>query len=302
MKRIVVTGATSMIGIALIEECLKNDVSVLAVVRRNSLRLGRLAALSQVRIIECDLDQLDSLGSELGEFDAFYHLAWAFSSKETRDLPELQYANIKYTLDAVKLAARLKCHKFIGAGSQAEYGPVEGKIYPNTRVEPLVSYGIAKYAAGKLSRQLCDSLGMVHIWGRIFSVYGKCDDHDNIIKYALEQYNRGEVAHFTAGLQKWNFLNERDAGRILYLLGERAEVSKVYNVASSDTRPLREYILEMAAVLGDGFRYEFAQRSPIMAPGSDPDISSLLCDIAFTDDVRFADGIAELKKERDSKR
>ncbi len=34
MKRIVVTGATSMIGTALIEECIRHDVEVYAVVRK----------------------------------------------------------------------------------------------------------------------------------------------------------------------------------------------------------------------------------------------------------------------------
>ncbi len=33
MKRIIVTGATSMIGTALIEECIRHDIEVYAVVR-----------------------------------------------------------------------------------------------------------------------------------------------------------------------------------------------------------------------------------------------------------------------------
>ena len=36
MKRIVVTGATSMIGTALIEECIRHDIEVYAVVRAGS--------------------------------------------------------------------------------------------------------------------------------------------------------------------------------------------------------------------------------------------------------------------------
>ena len=36
MKRIIVTGATSMIGTALIEECIRHDIEVYAVVRAGS--------------------------------------------------------------------------------------------------------------------------------------------------------------------------------------------------------------------------------------------------------------------------
>ena len=45
MKRVVVTGATSMIGVALIKECIKNGVEVLAIVRRQSVNLNRLPEL-----------------------------------------------------------------------------------------------------------------------------------------------------------------------------------------------------------------------------------------------------------------
>ena len=40
--RVVVTGATSMIGVALIKECIKNSDQVLAIVRKGTKRLNRL--------------------------------------------------------------------------------------------------------------------------------------------------------------------------------------------------------------------------------------------------------------------
>ena len=42
--KIAVTGATSMIGCALIRECITNGTQVLAVVRRGTKRLERLPA------------------------------------------------------------------------------------------------------------------------------------------------------------------------------------------------------------------------------------------------------------------
>ena len=40
----------------------------------------------------------------------------------------------------------------MGAGSQAEYGFSEEKLPSNTSTNLITGYGIAKYAAGKLSR------------------------------------------------------------------------------------------------------------------------------------------------------
>ena len=52
MENVVITGATSMIGIAIIEECLKHDVKkIYAVARPRSSRLGRLPADKSIKII-----------------------------------------------------------------------------------------------------------------------------------------------------------------------------------------------------------------------------------------------------------
>ena len=49
---------------------------------------------------------------------------------------DLQLQNIQYTLDAVRLAKRLGCKVFVGAGSQAEYGRYEGKLDAKVPVFP----------------------------------------------------------------------------------------------------------------------------------------------------------------------
>ena len=48
MKRIIVTGATSMIGTALIEECIRHDIEVYAVVRAGSSKTKRLPESARI--------------------------------------------------------------------------------------------------------------------------------------------------------------------------------------------------------------------------------------------------------------
>lgn len=118
---------------------------------------------------------------------------------ENSDNPILQEPNIKYTLDAVNLAKRLGCRKFIGAGSQAEYGKVDTVITPDTPVNPLTAYGMAKYSAGILSGKLCKQLELIHIWTMIFSVYGCYDREGTMINYAMDRFLKGETAKFSSG-------------------------------------------------------------------------------------------------------
>ncbi|MGL5056170.1 MAG: NAD-dependent epimerase/dehydratase family protein, partial [Fusobacteriaceae bacterium] len=77
MKKVIVTGATSMIGVALIEECIKNNVYVTAISRKNSYNLKRLPKSDFIHIVECDINELDNLKNICSkDYDVFYHLAW----------------------------------------------------------------------------------------------------------------------------------------------------------------------------------------------------------------------------------
>lgn len=295
MYRIVVTGATSMIGTALVKECIKRNVEVLAIVKKKSVRLNRLPTSEMLEIIACDLHQLGSIEKkERQTYDVFYHFAWAHTSKETRDDPLLQEENIRCTLEAVKLAHKLGCRKFIGAGSQAEYGATAHVICPETAVNPHISYGIAKYAAGMLSRKLCVQYGMVHIWGRIFSVYGKNDSEGTMINYAVDQFLKGQPASFSSAVQMWDYLYEDDAGRIFYLLGKCIEENKVYCIANGNSRPLKQFIMEMQEVYGAEAECTFADEHNETAAGIQPDPGSLQNDIAYRPETSFKEGIARV--------
>ena len=82
MKRIVVTGATSMIGTALIEECLRHDVEVYAVVRADSSKKDRLPRDKRVHLIDGSLEDLSMLPGRISEkCDTFYHIAWGIQER-----------------------------------------------------------------------------------------------------------------------------------------------------------------------------------------------------------------------------
>jgi nucleoside-diphosphate-sugar epimerase len=170
MKRIVVTGATSMIGAALIEECLRHGVEVYALVRAASPKRCRLEALTQdhpewqgfLHLVECPLEELETLPDKIKKpCDTFYHIAWGSTGSERNRSTELQSRNITYTLQAVQAACSLGCGRFIGTGSQAEYGPMNvEKISPDSPTHPTTPYGAAKLSACYLSSMLCKELGI----------------------------------------------------------------------------------------------------------------------------------------------
>ena len=250
MKKAIITGPTGAIGMALIDKLLQEDVNVLAIVHRGSRRAGQIPRHPRLQLMEADLEDFTNITFPEQDWEIFYHLAWGGTYGDARNDLECQIDNIRYTLDAVRLAQRSGCSTFIGAGSQAEYGRYEGMLREDTPTHPENGYGMAKLCAGQMSRQLCGQLGLKHIWTRILSVYGPYDGEKTMISSAIRDFTSGRQTHFTKGEQMWDYLYSGDAADILYLLGINGIADKTYVLGSGTARPLREYIEILAKKMG----------------------------------------------------
>ena len=177
MKRIAIIGATGVIGTALLDKCIEHDIETYVFVRPNSQRRDRLPDHKLIHIISCGMEGLKEWdATPIPPIDIFYYFAWAGTfGAEARNNIDVQMANIQFTIEAVRLSYRLKCSTFVFAGTQAEYGRVEGVIRPDTECNPENGYGIAKYCAEKMSRIECHKLGIRHVTGRVLCVYGQRD-------------------------------------------------------------------------------------------------------------------------------
>lgn len=306
MRRIVITGPTGAIGTALIQRCIEKGIEVLAIVREGSARNSRIPVSPLVRTVACNLDRLGrmgeleeagikALGMESSGYDVFYHFAWAATIGEGRNDTKLQTANIEYALDAVRLAARLGCHTFIGAGSQAEYGRCDSRLSELTPAFPESGYGMAKLCAGQMTRLECGKYGLRHIWTRILSVYGPGDGEQTMISTVIRRLLSGEIPELTPGNQIWDYLYCKDAARAMYLLGKKGHDGGIYCIGSGQARPLREYVEILRDCIDPGLALAFGA-----VPYSDrqvmylcADITRLTADTGFVPEIPFEEGIRE---------
>lgn len=296
MNRVIITGPTGSIGIALINELVKNKVEVIAVCRPGSKRMSRIPKCDKVKIVECGLEEIYKL-SELvkDKVDVFYHFAWDGTFGNTRNDMELQNNNVKYALEAVKTAKILGCHKFVGAGSQAEYGRVEGTLTPDTPAFPENGYGIAKLCAGQMTRIMCEQLGVEHVWTRILSIYGPYDGENTMIMSTIYKLLKGEKPSLTAGEQMWDYMYSKDVARAFYLIGEKGKNGSTYCLGSGNARPLKEYVMmlrdaidsQLPLGIGD-VPYGDKQVMYLCA-----NIDNLREDTGFVPEISFEEGIKE---------
>ena len=117
MQAAVVTGCTGAVGLGLIDALMKNNVKVIAVVRKDSKRSYRIKESHSLKKVECDLSELDKLPQLVQATgikpDVFYHFGWEGTFGDCRNDMYIQNMNVKYALDAVNAAAVMGCSAFI---------------------------------------------------------------------------------------------------------------------------------------------------------------------------------------------
>ena len=297
IKRVIISGATSSIGIALCEECVTNGIGVVAIIRPESSKCSLIPKSNLIEIVESELSDYDSINSEGIHADAFFHLAWASTDgAEARDNTYAQADNIQATLKAVELADRCGCKVFVGAGSQAEYGKTDEVLTGDTACKPETAYGMTKLCAGMLSRLMCRQKRIDHVWTRILSAYGPNCSKRTVISYTVDTLLRGEKPVLSDGRQVWDFIYISDVARALLACARSGVSDKTYVIGYGQSKLLREFLEEVRDILSPGQDMGFGER-PYNADAVmhlECDISELTADTGFVPTVDFEEGIRKL--------
>lgn len=298
--RVVITGPTGTLGMALIEKCRENAIEVLAICHRSSKRTENIREDELVKVLFCDLDEYKDIVADnvCGKYDIFFHLAWNGANGAGREDVKLQTENVMHAIKAVELARKLGCHTFVGAGSQAEYGRTEEILKPDTPAFPETGYGIAKLCAGQMTRIKCGQLGLKHIWLRILSVYGPYDGENTMIISIIRKMLAGEMVACTKGEQQWDYLYCDDAARAMLKLGIKGRDGSIYCLGSGKTRSIRAYIETMKdSIQSDSvIEYGALPYSEKQVMYLKADISDLQKEIGFCAETEFETGILETIK------
>ena len=281
MNRVVITGATGVVGMALINKCIEEGIEAVALVNPESTRLGRIPDDPHIKVIKCALS--DYATADIGPCDAMFHLAWSGTIGDGRNDRKLQELNASYAIDAVKLAHRIGCRVFVGAGSQAEYGRVSGKISADTPCNPENEYGRAKLKALESTGKLCRELGIRHVWPRILSIYGPYDGERTMVISLIRTLLAGGKPALTKGEQMWDYLYADDVADALIRLAGNGKDGGIYPIGSGIARPLREYIEIIRDQINPALPLGFGE-----VPYSDKQVMYLCADIQkLTEDTGF---------------
>lgn len=302
ITNVVVTGATGILGLALIDRLLAEHLNLYVICHPGSARNENIPRIKNIHLIDCDITELSKLPKAIGKpCDAFFHFAWLGTGNPLgRMNMRLQLRNVQYALDAVDVAKELQCKVFIGAGSQAEYGRIDGIIHPDSPTNPVSGYGMAKLCAGQMTRQMCREYGIRHIWPRIVSVYGLHERGHSLISTVIDKLLAGEKPSLTKGEQIWDYLYAEDAADAFYRMAVSGKDGAVYVLGSGQTRPLRHFMESIRDAINPSLPLGIGEVPyyPDQAMHLEADILNLTQDTGWRPKTSFEEGIRRVIEDK----
>lgn len=232
--KVAITGSNGFLG-AWSSHLLSQNSDVLCLTRPDA-DLFRLEDSGDLKIQSAPTEIWPNLINEF-QPDAVIFFHWEGVSGQSRneDLQQLNVESNRVLLTSIDV----DCH-LIGVGSQAELGPVSGKISESQQDNPTTKYGVAKVQTRKTYFDSSVSQGRKVSWARIFSTYGQLDNPNWLIPSLIEKLKSNEEFHMTKGEQKWSYLHAYDAALAFEKIIYSKPASPVINLGNPNTVILSE--------------------------------------------------------------
>lgn len=298
-----ITGASSFLGVALCRYLSEAGHSVIAMSRRANAQLEAVQKEGHLQVFRADLQSLCDRARDV-RADVFIHLAWAGTAHADRDDPAIQEENVRLSLECFRCARQMGCQLYVDTGSQAEYGIVPGVMTEETPCHPVTAYGRSKLRMYEQTRALAEQVGLKYVHLRILSVYGEGDHDDTLVMSVLRKLKANAPVELRSGGQKWNYVYVKDAARqigalALNALADKDFVCEVYNIASDDTRPLKDFVREMKEICGSGSALTFGGYDPERDVNLAPDMRKTRQIVSPLTEWRFAEAICTMLTGRE---
>ena len=298
MKKAIVTGATGFVGKFLVRELVKQNIEVIAVVRKGTKNINTINTLP-VKIVECNIADYCMLPDIIADrdIDTVFHIAWQGVSDQDARNETIQMQNLQSTLDLIDAMHAMEIDCFIGCGSMHEAESLvemkENKVISNLGY----MYKAAKTAAHWMGKAKCGAYGIRFFWPLI-NTYGEEEKSARLVNTIIRKVLRGESPDLSAGNQYYDFVHISDVSRALILIAEKGVDGTNYTIGSGDAKPLKEFLKIVGQIAndlrgGDPIELGFGKitSNVIFLPISTFDVTKLYEDTGFKTLVPFKEGI-----------
>lgn len=261
MKNILITGATGFVGKHVVNALADTDTKIRAVARRPK-ESGQIRQKGIDEVIETNdlfAENENWWADVCKDIDIIIHLAWyAEPGKYLQSSKNIDC--LSGTLQLAKGAVLAGVKRFLGIGTCFEYDLSDGLLSTDTPLKPLTPYAGAKVATYSALSQYLPEEKMEFLWGRLFYLYGEGEDERRLVPFIKSRLSEGKVADLTSGNQIRDFLDVRDAAKMIAELALGNEQGAI-NICSGEPITVRQLAEKIADEYGRRDLLNFGARA-----------------------------------------
>jgi len=254
--KILLTGATGFLGSHIAEELIEKGYDLLLTKRFNS-NLWRCDTYKE-KVVWINTD-ISSWVNEAKEFkpDIIINSAWNGVSAANREDWNVQVDNLIFQQKLLELAKIVKVKKFIGIGSQAEYGEFNECIDETYPTKPTTAYGTVKLASSIIMSSFCEQHEIQWYWFRLFSCFGERESDNWLIPSTIKNMISKNSMDLTNGEQLYSYLYIKDVAKVFVSAVKSNASDGIYHIASEKSRSLKEILILIKENLNTDFKLNF---------------------------------------------
>jgi nucleoside-diphosphate-sugar epimerase len=247
MSKVLVSGVSGFLGSHIAEKLISDGNEVIGL-KRSTSDLYRCENFSN-KILWVNVEDVNWKQQVIElEPTIIIHSAWAGVSADKRVAWKEQLSNLELVADLMELGAKLKISKFVGLGSQAEYGIFTGKVDESHPTNPDTAYGAAKLMASVLIKSFCEANNINWYWLRLFPMFGEKEATNWLIPSVITSILNKQSINLTPGMQQYAYLYVKDFAEYVSLLickDLSSTTSGIYNISADKVFTLKELIEKM---------------------------------------------------------
>ena len=265
---ILLTGAAGFVGRQVLRALRERGCRVRPVVRAGKQEtLARDAALETI-VASPDIfaENADWWARACRDVDTVIHAAWYAEPGQYLQSPKNQEC-LSGTLRLAEGAVQAGVRRFVGIGTCFEYDLDAGRLSIETPLKPATPYAQAKVDAFNALSAALPRQGVVFAWCRLFYLYGEGEDSRRLVSYVRGRLQAGEPAELSSGSQVRDFLDVREAARMVVDVALGSLEGPV-NICSGTAVTVRELAERIADEFGrrDLLRFGARPDNPVDPP------------------------------------
>lgn len=248
---LLLTGATGFVGRQILKVLTEQQASKVRLVVREG-KQGKIEQLYKIEsvLVTPDIfsETTDRLRGICNGVDTVIHAAWyAEPGKYLQSSRNIDC--LSGTLALAKACVQAGVRRFVGIGTCFEYDLSPGYLSIDTPLKPTTPYAASKAAAFLALSQYLTAAGVEFVWCRLFYLYGESEDERRLVPYLRNRLSQGEIAELTSGIQVRDFLDVREAGRLIAEIAQGKQQGPV-NVCSGQPITVRQLAEQIADEYG----------------------------------------------------